>query len=128
MAEALREAGVRVEVHHDHFEPDAEDAHWLPIVGQKGWVVLSKDRHFRHNYLEIVAMFKGNVKSFILSTKDITGKAMAMTFVTALPEMFSFVKRFDAPFIANVTETGGVKMAWHRSQLYKALSNKPPSG
>jgi PIN like domain len=32
---ALREAGFTVEVHEDHFAPDALDIDWLPQVGER---------------------------------------------------------------------------------------------
>lgn len=128
VSSALKKAGVRVELHHDHFEHDAEDSEWLPVVGSKGWIVLSKDRHFRHNYLEVVAMFKGNVKAFVLTGSDMTGPSMGLTFVAALPDIFAFAERFDAPFIASVTETSAVHMVWHKTQLYEAFikGNPPP--
>ena len=126
VANALRAAGARVEVHHDHFDQDAEDAVWLPSVGAKGWIVLSKDRHFRHNYLELVAMFRGNVRAFVLSATDMTGSGMAQAFVAALPHILSFASKFDPPFVAHITATSNVKMAWHKSQLYRSFSDRTP--
>ena len=35
--EALRRAGETVEIHDDHFAPDAKDADWLSVVGTRGW-------------------------------------------------------------------------------------------
>ena len=35
VAVALRSAGARVEVHDDHFSPDATDEHWLTESGEK---------------------------------------------------------------------------------------------
>ena len=47
VAGALREAGHVVLVHDDEFEPDARDVDWLQAVGQRGWVVLTKDARIR---------------------------------------------------------------------------------
>lgn len=47
IAEALRRAGSEVEIHDRHFPQDAKDTEWLPEVGRRGWVVLTKDARSR---------------------------------------------------------------------------------
>jgi hypothetical protein len=44
---ALQQAGLRVEFHADHFADDADDATWISVVGQRGWIVLTKDKAIR---------------------------------------------------------------------------------
>jgi PIN like domain len=39
VADALRQAGLTVEIHEDHFAPDALDVDWLTEVGAWQWVV-----------------------------------------------------------------------------------------
>lgn len=63
--EALRAAGARVEVHDDHFDQDAEDAIWLPEVGGRGWLVLTKDIRIRRHPLELSALMNAGVGAFI---------------------------------------------------------------
>lgn len=36
VGEALREVGMKVEFHLDHFAEDAPDEDWLPVVGERG--------------------------------------------------------------------------------------------
>jgi uncharacterized protein with PIN domain len=48
VAEALRQAGAIVEIHNDYFLPDANDEEWLPEVGKRGWIVLTKDDRIRY--------------------------------------------------------------------------------
>jgi hypothetical protein len=43
VAIALRNAGAIVHLHDDYFSPDARDEEWLSVVGEHGWVVLTKD-------------------------------------------------------------------------------------
>jgi hypothetical protein len=52
VAEALRAAGARIEVHLDHFPGDKPDAEWIPEVGGRGWVLITKDQEIRRNPLE----------------------------------------------------------------------------
>ncbi len=40
--EALRHAGVHVEIHASHFADNTPDTDWLSHVGQQGWVVFNE--------------------------------------------------------------------------------------
>ena len=40
----LVKSGLMVEIHDDHFARDEEDRVWLQTVGERGWVVLTKDQ------------------------------------------------------------------------------------
>ncbi|NQT40452.1 MAG: hypothetical protein HQ581_23360 [Planctomycetes bacterium] len=83
--DALRAHGVSVEIKTDHFAPDTEDIHWLPVVGKNRWVILSKDKQLRHNYLEIVGLLQSGTASFILTSGNYTGQEMAEAYIRALP-------------------------------------------
>ena len=43
MAGWLCEARLNVEIHDDHFAPDAKDEEWLTVVGRKEWIVITRD-------------------------------------------------------------------------------------
>ena len=53
---ALRDAGARVELHDDHFSQDAQDQVWLTEAGERGWIVLTKDKHIRYRAVETNAL------------------------------------------------------------------------
>jgi hypothetical protein len=124
VALALRKAGMKVELHATHFEQDAKDQEWLLDVGKRGWIVLTKDRHLQSNYLQLVAILRGNVKAFALSAADVTGAAMAAAFVAALPTMRSFVRRFDPPFIARVSALGHVRMLLKYAEIHQRVLDR----
>jgi len=48
MAGVLRDAGLDVEIHDDHFAPDAKDEEWLSAVGRKQWIVVTRDERIRY--------------------------------------------------------------------------------
>ena len=108
MPDALRRAGETVEVHDDHFRPDAPDAEWLSVVGQRGWVVLTKDDRIRFRAIEQHAMLRSSVAAFILTAGGVSGPEMAAIFVKALPKIRRFIAKYTPPFIASVTRSGGV--------------------
>ena len=110
VADALRQAGAAVEVHDNHFPQDARDEEWLRAVGERGWIVLTRDDHIRYRFHEWAALRQAGVRAFVLVRRSLSGPAMAAAFVQALPAMRSFVARYPAPFIARVTQAGNVAL------------------
>lgn len=49
VAKMLRAAGLRVQVHLDHFPGNTPDHEWIPEVGRRGWVLITKDQHVHRN-------------------------------------------------------------------------------
>lgn len=110
IATALRQAGVIVHVHDEHFLPDAKDEDWLSQVGQRGWVVLTKDHRIRYRQVERLALLRAGVAAFILTSGDLQGEEMARIFVKVLPIISRFLRRHRKPFIAKVARNGSVSM------------------
>ena len=93
VAEALRAVGVKVEVHDDHFAPDAPDETWLSAVGAKGWVVLTKDERIRFRTIETEALMNARARAFVLTAGNMDGASMAALFVKALPRITKTVRK-----------------------------------
>jgi predicted nuclease of predicted toxin-antitoxin system len=110
VAEALRVAGCRVEIHDRHFAQDARDSQWLPEVGRRGWVVLTKDHHIRTRRNELIALLVSGVATFVLTAGDLSGSDMAEAFVRALPKMKRVLVGQPRPFIARVSPGGAVTL------------------
>lgn len=123
VAEALRRAGCAVEIHDQHFAQAAKDTEWLPEVGRRRWVVLTKDHHIRTRQNELVALLSANVAAFVLTAADLTGPEMAEAFVRALPKMRRTLTGQPRPFIARISRGGSVTLIvrgmprWLRKQL-----------
>lgn len=106
VAQALRDAGVAVKVHDDHFPQDATDVEWLTAAGKQDWVVLSKDKQIRRNPLERAAIATASVKAFFLTQQGISGPEMASIFVKALPGMVARADSQPGPFIYTISRAG----------------------
>ena len=117
----MREAGAAVELHTDHFAQDAPDREWLPVVGQRGWVILTKDSKLLTNQLEIIALLKSGAPAFVLRVADMSGEEMATAFTVAYPEMLRFLDKFDPPFLATITRTGAMSMLATFNDLIKKV-------
>lgn len=79
-------------------------------MGQRGWVVLTKDRRIRYRPPALAAIQAAGVRLFVLGAGDLQGSEMAAAFVRALPRMERFARRHPAPFVARVTKSGAVAM------------------
>ncbi|MEM9400759.1 MAG: hypothetical protein AAF984_11175 [Verrucomicrobiota bacterium] len=109
LASVLREQGVSIETHDDHFVKDAPDVDWLPEVGKQGWVVLTKDERIAKRHLERLAVANAGIKMFVLVSQNLSGSDMATAFTKAIPAMEQFIQTLSAPFIAKVYRDGRVE-------------------
>lgn len=76
VANALRQAGAKIEVHDDHLPQDAKDEEWLRYVGARNWVVLTQDDRIRFHNHERTALLQAKVCAFVLTAKGLRGRRM----------------------------------------------------
>jgi predicted nuclease of predicted toxin-antitoxin system len=110
IADMLRQAGERVEIHDAHFSPGTPDEVWLKEVGRRGWVVLTKDANIRYHPLEKQAIQTSNVIAVILTKGNLKAEDMGMIFVKALPRIKRLVQKTKFPFIARLTPAGSLSL------------------
>jgi len=110
VANSLRKAGVTVEVHEQHFAPDAPDQDWLKAVGERSWVVLTKDQKIRYHSREREALLASGVRAFVLTAGSASGEEMAQAFLKALPRMEKFLSKHHGPFIVAVHRAGTLRV------------------
>jgi hypothetical protein len=122
VANALRKLGAVVELHASHFQPTTTDAEWLPQVGAKRWVVLTRDKHILTRSLEVVALVRANTHVFVLkSRQELNGVQMAEAFTGAYPHMRRLIESHSPPFLARVTQSGDVTEIEGYKQLQQRL-------
>jgi predicted nuclease of predicted toxin-antitoxin system len=110
VAATLRAQGAQVEVHDDHFARDCPDEEWLPNVGRRGWVVLSRDVNIRYRRNELEAARGARVALFILRAKNLRAVEMGACFAAALPGMLRLLARQAKPFVAHIARSGAVEL------------------
>jgi predicted nuclease of predicted toxin-antitoxin system len=110
VADALRQAGALIEIHDDHFAPDAKDEHWLKEVGKRNWVVFTKDQRIRYRTTECSVLLENGVRAFVLTGKDLTGSEMGAIFLSALSRIHKLTSRTKGGFIARITRSGHVDL------------------
>ena len=99
-----------MELARSHFPEGTKDTDWLPVVGRRQWVVLTKDRHIRRRQLEIEAFVSARVRAFVLTSADLTGPEQAAVFVKALPRISRLCRQSRGPLIGAVGQGGGVAL------------------
>lgn len=117
--EALRAAGAIVELHIDHFPPEAPDTEWLPVVSQRGWVILTKDSRIGRNRLEILAIAQANARVFILASGNLNFQQMADILVGSIEKIVQLSQGNQAPFIAKIYKDRRVRIWKTQKQLLK---------
>ena len=104
----LKSASIQVERHLDHFSRGTPDETWLPLVGEKGWILLTTDKRIRYRANEKEAVRKYRVRMFYFSKNDLSGSQMASALERALPEIRRICEKNTPPFFAAITRTGEV--------------------
>ena len=123
IVKTLRNAGISVKAHDDHFPKNALDIDWLPEVGKRGRVIITKDARIGRNQTERLAVTNANIKMFTLASQNLTGKEMANIFIKSITNMQEFVRNHNSPFIAKVYRDNKVKM-WKDSSTLLDEINK----
>jgi hypothetical protein len=97
----LREAGLTVERHEDHFVHDTPDEEWLAEVSARGWVALSHNLRIRYTPNERDAVIRHGVSLLIVIGRAPLAE-LSESFVATLPRIERFLSRHEPPFIAKV--------------------------
>src|SRR5688500_9524121 len=100
--EELRSAGLQVEPHKKWFRHDTPDEDWLPVVGEKKWIVLMRDFRIGRRVIELNALLSSRVKAFALISGDQQDKQSAETLIKAMPKILEMIETNHFPFIAKI--------------------------
>jgi predicted nuclease of predicted toxin-antitoxin system len=122
IVEVLRAANIRVEIHDDHFGKNAPDMDWIPEIGKRGWIVLTKDANIGKNQLERLTVADAKVRMFVLASQNLSGTEMADVFLQAISEMREFIRSNPAPFIAKIYREGKVRVWKDNLDLLEELN------
>lgn len=121
VSRALIEAGAQIEHHGDHFAQNTPDTVWLQVVGDRGWVVLTKDGVIGMNALELIAIAHAGARVFILVPGNLPRQQMANLFVEVLPKLEKFNQSNPSPFIAKLYRDGRIVLWRKHTQLLKLV-------
>lgn len=127
IANQLRQAGLNIKYHDDEFSQNAQDVEWLREVGNRGWIVLTKDVAITRNTAERLTVTLAEVRLFALSRQDLSSSEMNDILRSAIPKIQKIVRQHPAPFIAKIYKDGAVKLWRDRPALLKDLQKILPN-
>jgi PIN like domain len=109
-ARAFAAAGVRCELHDNHFPPNTPDTVWIEEVAKRGWVILTADRRIRYNTWEKKVFLAAKTYIFVLGTRQsLKATEMAELFLRAVDAMTRALAEHEAPVIFKVYQDGRVE-------------------
>ncbi|MDP1537188.1 MAG: hypothetical protein Q8L95_08405 [Burkholderiales bacterium] len=106
VAEVLRAASARVEVHIDHFPMSAPDTEWIPPVAEREWVLITKDQHIHRNMLERETYRDAGLRGFVVTGDNMSGPDLAALLVRCLPGMARRAAGRSGPLLFAISRYG----------------------
>jgi hypothetical protein len=101
----LKTAGVRVERADDHFKNDTADEVWLPIVANKGWLAVTRDKRIRYSPLALAALMTSGARLFVIVGR-LTAAEAARVFLDRRNRIEQLAHAEKAAFVAKVRRDG----------------------
>ncbi len=107
VAEALKKVRDDVRWLEDDFPHDTKETEWLPEVGRRDWLVISRDKKIRSRPGERRALIEAGVGCFLLTQKHpLTRWDYLKLIARALDDMLRIFEDTPRPFIYSVGRTG----------------------
>lgn len=97
----LREAGLVVERHDDHFAHNTPDEVWLAEMSRRGWIAITHNKRIRYTPNELAAIIKHRVALLVVIGRPPMAD-LARAFVATFALIQQFVSRHQPPYIAKV--------------------------
>jgi hypothetical protein len=101
----LRDAGLRIQQHDDHFEPNTPDDEWIAEVGRRQWIAITRDARIRYSPLALSVLMQSRARLFVLVGKLSTTEAAA-AFLRWRDRISSMESEERGGFIAKVRRDG----------------------
>jgi hypothetical protein len=97
-------------------KPDVE---FLPIIGERHWVLITKDKNVRRNQLEVEAILNSDVRAFVITAATLNHEQIAQLVLKTMPRIIR-ISQQQGPFVYNITASGIVSRIPHRTLRRRA--------
>jgi predicted nuclease of predicted toxin-antitoxin system len=116
LARLLREDGWGVELHDDHFGQATSDVEWLPVVAERGWLVLTEDLAIFSDPDERFAVAAHRARVILLASHNLTTQAVHGAVSKASAAILAMAER-EGPFANKLYRDGRLEPWWSAEQL-----------
>lgn len=81
------------------------DTEWIPIVGQRGWPVLTADKRIRQRQAEIEALVQARIHCFFITSKNLTGQDQAALVREQIDKVNRMVRLYEPPCLFSLSRS-----------------------
>jgi predicted nuclease of predicted toxin-antitoxin system len=111
VAEVVRDAGHVAHVQGEAtFGTGTPDVEWLPKIGERDWILITKDKNIRKREIELRALRQSGVRAFVITAGGLRGEEQARVIREAFPKMLRLLRRHRSSFIARITAESNVEL------------------
>lgn len=90
----------------EEFPQETKDADWLPIVGSRGWTLVTRDERILKNPAELKAYKDNNIGAFFLGGKNRSRCELILQLVRNWPRMKELTSKTKRPFAFRIPPSG----------------------
>jgi hypothetical protein len=104
----IKASGYPCQRHKDNFSINAEDVDWLGPLGDRGWILVTKDWGILKRPVERDALLAAKVRAFVFRERRLKGEVMAEILTLAMPKMLRAIDTYKAPFVYSLEVDGSI--------------------
>jgi hypothetical protein len=108
LQKAMRDANAPCELLTDHFPRGTPDVEWLPQIGQRNWILLSKDLAIGVDSLEYLALTNAKLGAFFIRSREMPKKEIITCVLKALPKMLQIMRTQERPYLYKIYKDGSI--------------------
>jgi PIN domain-containing protein len=105
------------------FRHNTVDEKWLEVVGEKKWIVLTRDKMIGHRLTELDALLYAGTKAFVLVTDELTDAQNVEIIKRLMPKILDMITENHGAFIAKIRRDTVV--LWKtKPKIHKGIQRK----
>lgn len=79
----------------------------MPLIGQRNWVLITKDKNIRRNQLEVDAILNANLRAFVITAVNVGHHQLADLLIKVMRKVLRICRQ-QGPFVFNITAGGTI--------------------
>jgi hypothetical protein len=108
MPAALRDAGLHVVAHSEHFPHNEPDHLWIPACAAQGWIIVTADQRIETDPLNRQAVIDSRARILLLSENQHRAIAWAAAIIVSQRHIYERILSVDGPCVLPLKLTGNL--------------------
>lgn len=100
---------TQVEYHQNHFPSGAQDDAWMPVVGDRGWILIGHDSQHHRRQTELEAIRQHRIGCFYLWGTHAPRWEKMRCFLNAYERILNAAANTPKPFIYQIEKSGSLR-------------------